>query len=65
MAEAKFAGMTANERLPTAGLLEVFDQAARGRDRARIIEVLGKVELADQAEDIADAILIEPQRYGF
>ena len=55
--ESKFAGMTTNERLYTAGLLDLFDQAARRRDRALMIEVLGKVELADQAVEIVDAIL--------
>ena len=65
MAEAKFAGMTTNERLHMAGLLDTFGEAARQRDRARLIEVLGKVELADQADEIANAILTEPRRYGF
>lgn len=65
MAEAHFTGMTTNERLYAANLLDAFDQAARRRDRARMVEVLGKVQLADQAEKIADAILSEPQRYGF
>ena len=65
MAEPKFAGMTANERLFAAGLLDAFDQAARRRNRPRMVEILGKVELADQAEEIADAIVAEPERYGF
>jgi len=63
--ETKFAGMTTNERLFAAGLLDTFDLAARRRDRARMIEVLGKVELADQAERIADGICADPKRYGF
>ena len=57
--------MTANERLFAAGLLDAFDQAARRRNRPRMVEILGKVELADQAEEIADAIVAEPERYGF
>lgn len=65
MPESKFAGMTTNERLFAAGLLDTFNQAARRRDRARMIEVLSKVELADQADKIADGILADPKRYGF
>jgi hypothetical protein len=45
--------------------MDAFDQAASTRDRDRMIEVLGKAELADQAESIADAILADPKRYGF
>jgi hypothetical protein len=63
--EPKFAGMSTNERLFEAGLMETFDQAARMRDRDRMIEVLGKVELADQADKIADGILADPKRYGY
>jgi hypothetical protein len=65
MAEAKFAGMTTNERVYMAGLADTFDQPARARNRARMIEVLGMVELGDQADQIADTILSEPERYGF
>jgi hypothetical protein len=57
--------MTTNERLYVAGLLDSFDEAARQRDRARMIEVLSEVELDDQADQIADSILAEPERYGF
>ena len=57
--------MTTNERLYSAGLLGSFEQAARRRDRARMIEMLGKVELADQADQISDTILANPTRYGF
>jgi hypothetical protein len=53
--------MTTNERLFVAGLLDTFDQAARSRDRVRMIEVLGKVDLADQADKIADSILADPK----
>jgi hypothetical protein len=65
MPEAEYAGMTTNERLLVAGLLDAFDAAARARDRARMIEILGRVELGDQADWIADTILADPQRYGF
>jgi hypothetical protein len=65
VSEAKFAGMTANERLYSAGLSNSFDQAARRRDRARMIEILGKAGLANQADEIIDAILADPKRYAF
>lgn len=63
--EPKLVGMTTNERLLAAGLMDAFGQAARTRDRDRMIDVLDKVELADQAESIADGILANPKRYGF
>jgi len=63
--EPRLAGMTTNERLLATGLMDAFGQAARMRDRDRMIEVLGKVELADQAGSIADGILADPKRYGF
>jgi hypothetical protein len=65
VSESKFAGIATNERLYTAGLLNAFVQAARRRDRALMIQMLGEVELADQADKIVDGILAEPKRYGF
>jgi hypothetical protein len=49
--------MTVNERLFDAGLVDAFDAAANARDRARMISILSKVDLADQAAAIADASL--------
>jgi hypothetical protein len=49
--------MTVKERLSEAGLLDQFDVAIRARDRARLVKLLGHVELEDQAEDIADTSL--------
>ena len=65
MPEPKLAGMTTNERLLATGRVDAFDQAARMRDRDRMIELLGEVDLADQADSIADGILSDPKRYGF
>ena len=60
-----YSGMTVNERLYAAGLMDEFDAALRARDRARIIMVLERVALsrADAAFS-ADTILGNPKRYG-
>jgi hypothetical protein len=55
--------MTVNERFFSAGLLEDWDAAKKTRDRTRMIDLLSKVDLADQADVIADTILSNPQRY--
>lgn len=55
-----FSGMTTNERLFNAGLMPQWDEALRVRDRARMVDLLSKVELGDQAGSIADSAL----RYG-
>jgi hypothetical protein len=60
----EFAGMTVNERLFAAGLLRDFDQAARRRDRARMIGILTQVAV-DTPERTGDAILGDPETYGF
>jgi hypothetical protein len=57
--------MTTNERLFEAGLLSEWNAAARSRNRERMIELLGKVDLGDQAEWIADTVLSNPGKYGF
>ncbi len=59
-----YSGMTVNERLFSAGLLEDWGAAKKSRDRTRMVELLSKVDLADQADKIADTILSNPQRYG-
>jgi hypothetical protein len=46
------------------GLLEDWDAAKKSRDRTRMVDLLRKVDLADQADVIADTILSNPQRYG-
>jgi hypothetical protein len=54
-----FEGMTVNERLYAAGLLEKFDAASRARDRAGVIDLLKLVALSAQAASTADAMLGE------
>lgn len=59
-----YAGMTVNERLYAAGLLAEWDEAARNRDRTSMIEILGSVDLKEQAASIVDSILANPAFYG-
>lgn len=63
--ESRYAGMTTNERLFEAGLLSEWTAAARSRNRERMIELLGKVDLGDQAESLTDTVLSNPGKYGF
>ena len=63
--ESRYAGMTANERLFEAGSLSGWNAAARLRNREQMIELLGEVDLEDQAEWIADTVLLNAGKYGF
>jgi hypothetical protein len=58
-----YAGMTTNERLVVAGLLEKFDNAVRRGDRAKMIELLEAVDVLE-APAISDVVLNHPTRYG-
>ena len=60
----EFAGMTVNERLYSAGLIDTFDAAARTRDRESMIDILSKVAVESAAATV-DAILADPARFGF
>ena len=53
----RFAGMTVNERLFDAGLLDAWDEALRTRKRRRMIAILSQVQLSEDAPQIADAVL--------
>ena len=62
----EYAGMTVNERLFTAGLLDTFGDAARRRDRGEMLRLLEAVELdVGNATRTADLILANPRKYGF
>ncbi len=63
-APSRYAGMTVNERLFEAGLLEAFDTAAKARERSEMIRILNHVDVADAALS-ADTILRHPHRYGY
>jgi hypothetical protein len=62
----EYAGMTTNERLFAAGLLEAFDEAARRRDREEMMRLLIEVELepADAARTV-EFIIADPRKYRF
>jgi hypothetical protein len=62
---SRYSGMTVNERLFEAGIMDQWTTAAELRDRNRMIELLGQVELSEQAEQVVDTILANPRRYGF
>jgi len=47
--KARFGGMTVNERLFDAGLIEDWDNAVRARDQERMILIVSAVELGDEA----------------
>lgn len=59
--QSRYGGLTVNERLFLAGLMQVFDTAARCRDRTEMIRLLKKVEV-DDAVWTADSILNDPER---
>lgn len=63
MSASRFAGMTMNERLLEAGLVETFDAALRARDRVALIDIYCRVGGADVAEQSVDTILADPERY--
>ena len=52
-----YSGMTVNERLFASELIGEWEQAVRVKNREKLIELLRRVELADQAGDILDSIL--------
>ncbi|MBB3982408.1 hypothetical protein GGR44_002071 [Sphingobium fontiphilum] len=56
MAKTNYLGMTLNERLFTAGILDEFDAAIDDNNRARVVELLGSVEV-DNPHGIADSLL--------
>jgi len=60
-----YGGMTVNERLFEAGLLDQFDGAIRQSDRVKMIECLVSVDIETAAaEKIADEVLANPRRYS-
>ena len=64
-AKPEYSGMTVNERLFAAGLLEAFDSAVRVRNREGMLEILIKVEMEPEgAARTADRILAHPTQFG-
>jgi hypothetical protein len=61
-----YSGMSVNERLSVAGLVEEWGRAVLNGDRARMIEVLMETELTlEQATYTTDTTLANPEKYGF
>jgi hypothetical protein len=61
----KYGGLTTNERLSAAGVLDAFDDAVRHRDRALMVTLLMKAQIVQHdAESIADTILADRTLYG-
>jgi hypothetical protein len=61
-----YSGMTVNERLFAAGLIDRWDSAIRARDRRAALKILAEVGFSDsQAEETTDTILASPTMYGF
>ena len=66
MESPKYSGMTVNERLVLAGLMEEFDAAVHARDVDRAMKVLERVEMTpEQAEETVHTILENPKLYGY
>lgn len=59
-------GMTVNKRLCACGLLDAFDDEARRRDQAAMIELLMQAAATqEQAEGTVATTLSNPEKYGF
>jgi len=54
---SELSGMTVNERLYAKGLFTEWNTAISLKDRKTMVELLGRVELADQAASITDSVL--------
>jgi len=66
MTESKYAGMTVNERLYFAGLIDDFDCAAKARDKKKLIAILMQTDLTEkQATETTEALLAHPEKYGY
>lgn len=56
MEKANYSGMTLNERLCAAGILDEFDAAIDEQNRERVVELLDSVEV-DNPHGIANSLL--------
>jgi hypothetical protein len=63
--QSPYFGMTLNERIVVSGYLSEWDAAVYAADRKNMIEILERVDMANEAESIADQILSNPEFYGF
>lgn len=59
-------GLTLNERLRVAGLVDKFDAAIAAGDQAEAVKLLVKTGLRKpEAEDKVNNILADPRAYGY
>jgi hypothetical protein len=63
--KSPYSGMTLNERIVISGHLSEWDAAVYAADRKKMIEILERVDMGNQAESLADQILSNPEFYGF
>ncbi len=62
----KYSGMTVNERLFEADLMSEFDEAAKERNKIRMVGILKEVGLTEgQANETTEAIIQNPSKYGY
>jgi len=63
---SKYGGMTVNERLFNAGLLDDFDRCIDGLNDAGAAEILTKVELTnEEATAIVQSVRQNPAKFGY
>lgn len=66
MAKSKYAGMTVNERLCIAGLMDDFESVAKTKNRKKLITILKQTDLTEeQATETTEALLADPKKYGY
>lgn len=66
MNSIKYKGMTLNEMLFEANLINDFETAIKIRDVRQAMEVLSKINiLKDDAEKIINTIFQNPKKFGF
>ena len=63
---SKYDGMTVNERLFEAKLLEEYDSAVKKRDKKALVKILKKVAFSEEQANVTiDAIFSNPKKYGY
>ncbi len=64
MVTSKYFGMSLNERLAAAGLLEQFSAAVQNKNETLMLDLLVKVEYTQaQARDTAKSLMLDPESY--
>jgi len=63
-ARLNYGGMTVNERLAIAGVMDAWDSAIEAGDRQGAIEILSPLGLSALTATV-DGTLANPEKYGF